>query len=56
MGSDAQLPTIGGLWELFIGVWLITKGFSTSSELPSEPTNSITTPVATPALVGSATP
>ena len=36
MGSDAQLPTNGGLWELFIGVWLITKGFSTSSQTPSE--------------------
>ena len=32
----------GGLWELFIGVWLIAKGFSTSSQLPSEPTISST--------------
>lgn len=44
----------GGLWELFIGVWLIAKGFSTSSQLPSEPTISSTTPVVTPPLVGSA--
>jgi hypothetical protein len=44
----------GGLWELFIGVWLIVKGFSTSSEFPSEPTISSTTPAVTPPLVGSA--
>jgi hypothetical protein len=43
----------GGLWELFIGVWLIAKGFSTSSQLPSEPTISARTPVVTPPLVGS---
>jgi len=43
----------GGLWELFIGVWLIAKGFSTSSQLPSEPTISTTTSAATPPLVGS---
>jgi hypothetical protein len=46
----------GGLWELFIGVWLIVKGFSTSSQRPSEPTISSTTPVVTPPLVGSAAP
>ena len=46
----------GGLWELFIGVWLIAKGFSTSSQLPSEPAISAKTPVVMPALVGSATP
>jgi hypothetical protein len=46
----------GGLWELFIGVWLIAKGFSTSSQLPSEPAISAKTPVVTPPLVGSATP
>jgi hypothetical protein len=45
----------GGLWELFIGVWLIVKGFSTSSQLPAEPTISATTPVVAPPLVGSAT-
>jgi hypothetical protein len=44
----------GGLWELFIGVWLIAKGFSTSSQLPSEPTISATTSVVAPPLVGSA--
>jgi hypothetical protein len=45
----------GGLWELFIGVWLIVKGFSTSSEFPSEPIISSTTPAVTRPLVGSAT-
>jgi Domain of unknown function (DUF4386) len=46
----------GGLWELFIGVWLIAKGFSTSSQLPSEPTMSAGTPAVTPPLVGSTSP
>ena len=54
LSSMQAIP--GGLWELFIGVWLIVKGFSTSSQLPSEPTISSTTPVVTPPLVGSATP
>ena len=46
----------GGLWELFIGVWLIAKGFSTSSQIPSEPSISARTPAVTPPLVGSASP
>jgi hypothetical protein len=46
----------GGLWELFIGVWLIAKGFSNSSHLPSEPTIASTTPVVTRPLVNSVTP
>jgi hypothetical protein len=54
LNSIQAIP--GGLWELFIGVWLIVKGFSTSSQLPSEPTISSTTAVVTPPLVGSATP
>ena len=45
----------GGLWELFIGVWLIAKGFSTSSQIPSEPSISASTPVVPPPLVGSTT-
>jgi hypothetical protein len=53
LNSIQAIP--GGLWEVFIGVWLIVKGFSTSSHLPAEPTTSSTTPVETPALVGSAT-
>jgi hypothetical protein len=44
----------GGLWELFIGVWLIAKGFNTSP-IPSGPTTPATTPALTPPLVGSAT-
>jgi Domain of unknown function (DUF4386) len=46
----------GGLWELFIGVWLIAKGFNTSSDVPSEPTISSTTPDVTPPLVATAAP
>jgi len=53
LNSIQAIP--GGLWEVFIGVWLIVKGFSTSSPFPSEPTTSSTTSVATPPLVGSAT-
>jgi len=45
----------GGLWELFIGVWLIAKGFSTSSQIPSEPSISARTPVVPPPLVASTT-
>ena len=52
LNSIQAIP--GGLWEVFIGVWLIVKGFSTS-QLPSEPTTSSTTTVETPPLVGSAT-
>ena len=54
LNSIQAIP--GGLWELFIGVWLIVKGFSASSQLPSEPTISASTPVVTPPLVGSTTP
>ena len=54
LSSIQAIP--GGLWELLMGVWLIVKGFSTSSQLPSEPTISSTTPVVTPPLVGSVTP
>jgi hypothetical protein len=54
LSSIQAIP--GGLWELFIGVWLIVKGFNTSSQLPSEPTTSSTAPVAAPLLVDSATP
>jgi hypothetical protein len=53
LNSIQAIP--GGLWEVFIGVWLIVKGFSTSSQLPSQPTTSSTTPVEAPPLVGSAT-
>jgi hypothetical protein len=48
-----SIHAIPGLWELFIGVWLIAKGFSASSQLPSEPTISARTPVVPSPLVGS---
>ncbi len=51
LNSIQAIP--GGLWELFIGVWLIAKGFS-SRLIPSEPTISSMTPESP--LVGSATP
>jgi hypothetical protein len=41
----------GGLWELFIGVWLVAKGFS-SSPVPSERTTSSTTRIMTSPKVG----
>lgn len=52
LGLTAVLP--GGLWELFIGVWLIAKGFS-PSPIPSERTASPTTPGRTAPAAGSAT-
>lgn len=56
LGFDLHLiHTIpGGLWELFIGVWLIAKGFS-SSTVPPERTTSSTTPIMTSPKVGTAT-
>ena len=54
LSSIQAIP--GGLWEVFIGVWLIAKGFNTPAHLPSEPTTSSTTPDVTPPLVASATP
>src|SRR5918911_4523968 len=41
----------GGLWEVFIGVWLIVKGFNAST-IPSERTTSRPTPIVpSPAVV-----
>ncbi len=56
LGFDLRLihNIPGGLFELFIGVWLIAKGFS-SSPVPSERTTSSTTPRRTSPRVGSAT-
>ena len=51
LSSIQAIP--GGLWELFIGVWLIAKGFR-SSQSTSGPTTSPTTPVLARSLVGSA--
>ncbi len=52
LGLVSSIP--GGLWEVFIGVWLIAKGFS-SSPVPSERTTSPTTPIVPSPAVGSAT-
>jgi hypothetical protein len=51
LGLASSIP--GGLWEVFIGVWLIAKGFS--SPLPSEQTTSSTTPIITSPEGGGAT-
>jgi hypothetical protein len=32
LGLVSSIP--GGLWEVFIGVWLIVKGFNTSAIVP----------------------
>jgi hypothetical protein len=44
----------GGLWELFIGVWLIAKGFN-PPPVPPEPSSSSKTPITESSLVNSAT-
>ena len=56
LGFDLWLiPVIpGGLWELFIRVWLIAKGFSAPS-VPAERATSPTTPGRTAPTAGSAT-
>jgi hypothetical protein len=56
LGFDLSLLSAlpGGLWELFIGVWLIAKGFN-SSPVSSESTASATTPGRTAPAAGSAT-
>ena len=52
LGLASSIP--GGLWEVFIGVWLIVKGFS-PSPVPSERTTSLTAPIVPSPAVGSAT-
>lgn len=56
LGFDLRLVhTIpGGLWELFIGVWLIARGFN-SSPIRSERVDSPMVPRGTSPDVGSAT-
>ena len=45
----------GGLWELFIGVWLIAKGFNVSSPVLSQrPTSASTGRRASPEVVSAA--
>jgi hypothetical protein len=52
LGLASSIP--GGLWEVFIGVWLVAKGFS-ASPAPSERITSSTTPIMTSPNVDSAT-
>jgi hypothetical protein len=33
LGLASSIP--GGLWEVFIGVWLIVKGFNSSAIVPT---------------------
>ena len=56
MGSGLGLASSspGGLWEVFIGVWLIVKGFS-PSPVPAERTAPLMTPIITSPVVASAT-
>lgn len=45
----------GGLWEVFIGIWLIVKGFNPpESTTPGLSATAPTTPVTASPLVGSA--
>jgi Domain of unknown function (DUF4386) len=55
MGSGLSLASsaVGGLWEVFIGGWLIAKGFS-SAPVPSQRATSSTTPIVAAPRVGSA--
>ena len=52
LGLAASIP--GGLWEVFMGVWLIVKGFS-SAPVPAERTVAVTTPKTTSPALSSAT-
>jgi Domain of unknown function (DUF4386) len=52
LNSIQAIP--GGLWEVFIGVWLIAKGFNTSSQFPSKPATSSTTRDVAPPLMADA--
>jgi hypothetical protein len=45
----------GGLWEVFIGVWLVAKGFNSSLVLSPRPTASSTPRRASPEVVSAAT-
>ena len=54
LGVELASSLPGGLWEVFIGVWLLARGFS-SSPVSSEWTTASTTPRMTSSDVGSAT-
>jgi Domain of unknown function (DUF4386) len=44
LGDISSIP--GGLWEVFVGVWLIAKGFSSSAFVAQAPrTSSLTEPL-----------
>jgi hypothetical protein len=52
LGLASSIP--GGLWEVFIGVWLIVKGFSPAT-VPAPRTTSLTTPIVPSPAMGGAT-
>ena len=54
LGVELTSALPGGLWEVFMGVWLLAKGFS-SSPVAQERTTSSTTPRMTSPDVGNAT-
>jgi hypothetical protein len=44
LGDLSSVP--GGLWEIFVGVWLIAKGFHASAFVPQAPsTSNLTAPL-----------
>lgn len=51
LGLASSIP--GGLWEVFVGVWLIVKGFS-PAPVPAERTSSLATPIMTSPAASSA--
>jgi hypothetical protein len=45
LGDLSSIP--GGLWEVFVGVWLIVKGFNASAFVSQVPrTSTLAAPVA----------
>ena len=54
LGVELASSLPGGLWEVFIGVWLLARGFR-SSPVAQAQTTSSTTPRMTSSDVGSAT-
>jgi hypothetical protein len=54
LGVELASSLPGGLWEVFIGVWLLARGFSASPVAQAQTTAS-TTPRMTSSDVGSAT-
>lgn len=52
LNSIQAIP--GGLWEVFIGIWLIVKGFRTRADTSEPPVTTAATPDTATPLVGSA--